>query len=120
MVERLVKLKDIEELTSFFYRDISVEKDLLLKKSDQDEVVSQLEITSQVLTDLPEFNLENLENSLRSLQAEHDWKKSQYFMLLRVAVTGKTATPPLFETMEVLGKARVLARLEQAKTTLTK
>jgi len=32
-------------------------------------------------------------------------------MMLRLAVTGKTATPPLFETMEVLGREKVLARL---------
>ena len=38
----------------------------------------------------------------------------QLFGSLRVAVTGRTATPPLFETMEVLGRERVLSRLQAA------
>jgi glutamyl-tRNA synthetase len=40
-------------------------------------------------------------------------------MLLRLAVTGKKATPPLFETMAVMGKELVLARLQAALTTLS-
>jgi len=120
VMERLVKLKDIDELTGFFYRDIEFDSELLLKKSTPSEVIQQLSITLRAITDLTSFSLESLEESLRSLQASHDWKKSQYFMLLRVAVTGKTATPPLFETMVVMGKELVLSRLETAKAVLEK
>ena len=41
-------------------------------------------------------------------------KTGELFGVLRVAVTGKTATPPLFETMEVLGHKRTLERLRSA------
>ncbi|MFH2118155.1 MAG: glutamate--tRNA ligase, partial [Candidatus Paceibacterota bacterium] len=57
---------------------------------------------------------ETIEEQLRALQAEHDWHKGQFFMMLRLAVTGKKATPPLFETMTVLGKDLVLKRLNDA------
>ena len=42
------------------------------------------------------------------------YKKSQYFMMLRLSVTGKTATPLLFATMAVLGQKKVFQRIDQA------
>lgn len=107
--ERLVKLSDIAELTAFFYRDVTTDQELLLKKSTAADVKTQLELTLAALPS--EWNLEALEQTLRDLQAQHDWKKSQYFMMIRVAVTGRSATPPLFETMMVLGTERVKQRL---------
>jgi glutamyl-tRNA synthetase len=46
-------------------------------------------------------------------------KTGELFGLLRVAVTGKTATPPLFETMEILGREHTLERLRSAIRRLT-
>jgi glutamyl-tRNA synthetase len=46
------------------------------------------------------------------------WKTSDLFMPVRVAVTGKAATPPLFETMAVLGKEICRRRLRRAAATL--
>jgi glutamyl-tRNA synthetase len=114
VVERLVTLKDIESLTEFFYRPITIDAAELLKKGTLELVKEQLAATKAAIESLPEWNLSNLEQSIRSLQESKDWKKSQYFMMIRVAVTGRTATPPLFETMELLGKETVLQRLDQA------
>ncbi len=113
--ERLVKLKDIEDLTEFFYRSITISTEELLKKSTTEEVHSQLLLVNQALGQLGEWNLESLETALRALQEQHEWKKSQFFMMIRVAVTGKTATPPLFETMTVLGRDTTLERLLTAQ-----
>lgn len=111
--ERLVTLKDFESLTDFFYRDIAVDAAVLNKKSTPEEVASQLEATLSVLNgiDANDWNVEKLETSVRDLAISKEWKPSQYFMMLRVAVTGKTATPPLFDTMVVLGRDQVLSRL---------
>ncbi len=111
--ERLVTLKDFEELTTFFYRDISVDQAMLAKKSTTEEVKTQLEATKSALESLDEKNwtVEFIEQQIRSLAETNGWKPGQYFMLLRIAVTGKTATPPLFETMQVLGREKVLSRL---------
>ena len=111
--ERLVTLKDFESLTDFFYRDITVEESVLVKKSTLDEVTTQLKATQ---TDLSAFEdkdwtSENIEEKVRSLSEANGWKPGQYFMMLRVVVTGKTATPPLFETMQVLGREKCLNRL---------
>ncbi|HUY75770.1 MAG TPA: hypothetical protein VMV29_03295, partial [Ktedonobacterales bacterium] len=55
-----------------------------------------------------------LEAPLRELVTELGLKPVQLFTSLRVAVTGRTVSPPLFETMEVLGREVSLTRLRQA------
>jgi glutamyl-tRNA synthetase len=114
VVERLVKLGDIEELTSFFYRPIQLEKEVVIKKSTAEEVTAQLQKTIEVISSGKEWSTHQLETDIRQLQEENQYKKSQYFMMVRVAVTGRQATPPLFETMTVLGKEETLKRLQAA------
>ena len=114
VAERLVTLADIEELTSFFYRDIKVDDQQLLKKSNPEEVKSQLKATITALKQLKVWNAAIIESAVRQLQEENSWIRSQYFMMLRVAATGKTATPPLFETLAVIGKEKVLQRYQHS------
>lgn len=111
--ERLVTLKDFESLTDFFYRDINVDQALLTKKSTYDEVKNQLTLTHRTLSELEDkdWTHENIEQKVRSIAETNAWKPGQYFMMLRVAVTGKTATPPLFETMQVISRETTLKRL---------
>lgn len=111
--ERLVMLSDFEELSSFFYRDIDHDKAELVKKSDSKVVSDQLDMTVDSL-DKVEWNSVEIEKTIRKLQEDNQFKKSQYFMMLRLAVTGKKQTPPLFETIHVLGKKLTLERLQQA------
>ena len=61
-------------------------------------------------------NAATLEAACRDplIQFITEWKVRDLFMALRVAMTGKTETPPLFESMEVLGKARCIGRLSDA------
>ena len=58
------------------------------------------------------------EAALRGLAEERGWKAGDLFMALRVAVTGRTATPPLFDSMRLLGRAATLARLDAAAARL--
>ncbi len=121
VMERLVTLKDVDDLTSFFYRDIEVDFEMLIKKSDAAAVAVQLTETLTVLQALPDdADHASFESAIRAVQEQHAWPKSQYFMMLRVAVTGRTATPPLFESMMVIGKKRVEQRLQQALSLVTK
>jgi glutamyl-tRNA synthetase len=55
-----------------------------------------------------------IEQTLRGLQQERELKPKTAFQPVRLAVTGRLVSPPLFESMELLGKARSLARLERA------
>ncbi len=131
--ERLEKLSDIEELTSFFYRDIDLHDDvkdetsesflrqkMLLKKSNVDEVLIQLQQTKSEMLKIEDWSTSKIEEIIRTLQENKEWKKNQFFMMLRVAVTGRKATPPLFETIEIIGKEMTLKRLDQATKLLSR
>ena len=60
------------------------------------------------------FEADELEPPLRRLAEERGWKAGDLFMAIRVAVTGRTATPPLFDTLVALGFERTLERLDRA------
>ena len=112
--ERLVTLADIEQLTAFFYRPVEAPVSDLLKKGTPELVQEQLSLTCQVLKELESWTTESIEAAVRKLQEEHDWQKKQYFMMLRVAATGQTATPPLFETLVMIGQQQLLDRFAAA------
>lgn len=119
VLERLVTLKDIEELTSFFYRPIEVDAQLLSRKSTPEVVTQQLGEVINAVSPLEDWTHQRLEGVLRQLQEQHDYKKSQFFMMIRIAATGREFTPPLFETLAVLGKQLTLERLAAAKDLLS-
>ena len=71
-------------------------------------------MTLQKLSQLEAFDTKVLEDVLRPLAKKLELKTGQLFSTLRVAVTGQTAAPPLFQTMAVLGKETCLKRIETA------
>jgi len=81
---------------------------------DGESTVQALKIAKQRLEPSEAFDEESLEAILRPLAEELGLKTGQLFGVLRVAVTGLTAAPPLFQTMSVLGKERCLKRVETA------
>ena len=114
--ERARTLAEVVELTRFFFVD-ELEYDpalLIAKKMDRESTVQALEIAKQRLEPSEAFDEESLEAILRPLAEELGLKTGQLFGVLRVAVTGLTAAPPLFQTMSVLGKERCLKRVETA------
>jgi glutamyl-tRNA synthetase len=60
------------------------------------------------------WEADELEPPLRELVEARGWKAGDLFMAIRVATTGRTATPPLFDTLVALGRERTLARLDGA------
>ena len=112
--DRLVKLSDYPVLTDFFVKDPQVDTDLLLKKGGNNEelIKGEFKETVSVLTKLTDWKKEAIEKNLRELAEKNNWHIGKYFMAIRIALTGKTATPPLFELMEVLGKEESLSRLK--------
>lgn len=115
--ERLEKLSDFDDLTGFFHRPINQDAEYvqtLLKKATPELVTEQLEATIETLKQLSSWDIPHIEEAIRQLQESHDWKKSQYFMMVRVAATASKATPPLFETLEVIGADELLKRLSTA------
>ncbi len=111
--DRLKKMSDFEKLTDFFFSRPQVEHSLLLAGRDEGEIKAEIAGAIEGLKEIKEWKKETLENSLRQLCKDLDFQPPRLFMGLRIALTGKTATPPLFETMEVLGRDEVIERLEK-------
>ncbi len=120
--ERAKTLAEVPDLTRFFFAEkLDYQTDLLIgKKMDKESATRALEVSLQRLNTLQAFDEESLEGLLRPLAVELELKTGQLFGTLRVAVTGLTAAPPLFQTMAVLGKEQCLQRIEAALNKLNK
>jgi len=114
--ERARTLAEVAELAQFFFVEkLDYEPSLLIGKGMSEESAAQaLGTGQQRLKQLAAFDTESLEGMLRPLAEELGLKTGQFFGVLRVAVTGRTAAPPLFQTMSVLGKERCLKRIATA------
>jgi glutamyl-tRNA synthetase len=116
--ERLPVLGAIGDLVGFLWvDDLAIDPALLVpKRWDAGTAKAALAAARTSIEAVGEvsFEAEELEPPLRALAEEHGWKAGDLFMAIRVAVTGRTATPPLFDTLVALGRARVLDRLDRA------
>ena len=86
-------------------------------------LVRQLESQRQLVADLealPTFDAASIEAATRSLMAERGWQPKDLIHPARVAVTGRAVSPPLFETMVIIGREAVLSRLQHAGAELAK
>ncbi len=112
--ERLKKLSELDSLVVFFFEEIEVEKMLFLPKNKETKEVK--EILSQLTEKLSKIKWEEkaLENEISSFQEKTDWTRKELFMMIRIISTGREATPPLFSTLEVLGKEKTLSRITKA------
>ncbi len=105
----------------FFIDDISASVEEILERVREPETaVNALNRTLDVLNQAGELTHDALEEELRAAASEMGLSASRYFGMLRMVLTGRTASPPLFETMEVLGKERCVRRIEGALDTLAK
>ena len=114
--ERARTLTEVAELAQFFFvAELDYTASVLIGKNmSQSLALTALEAAQHRLEPLEVFDAESLEAVLRPLAEELGLKTGQLFGTLRVAVTGRTAAPPLFQTMAVLGKERCLGRIEAA------
>ena len=118
--ERLKRLAEAPDLVRFFYQPRGEYESALLLSKGLDVATTKdlLGAAIERLRAAKRFDAEQLEAALRALAAEREVKTGQLFMALRVACTYSTISPPLFETMAVLGRERVLQRLEDAESRL--
>ncbi|MBZ0292667.1 MAG: glutamate--tRNA ligase [Anaerolineae bacterium] len=120
---RIKIFNDVVDLAGFFFREDfsppSVE-DLIPRKMDAAGTLHALEIAHAHLSGLSSFAFDHTEPAMRALAEELGLKAGQLFGALRVAVTAQSVSPPLFETMEILGKAESLRRIQLAIDVLAK
>jgi glutamyl-tRNA synthetase len=111
--ERTKTLAEVPRLADFFFVDIPRYEEGLFSKVGLDgkSAIKAVRIASQKLEMVATWDAASLEGILRPLATELGLRTREFFGLLRIAVTGRAAAPPLFETMAVLGKERCLKRL---------
>ena len=114
--ERIKLLKDVLTAADFFFVEELPPYDaslLIPQKGDLAMAKKALERAREVLSKA-DFNHQALDQALRTAAKEMGLKPGQMFQPIRVAVTGRTASPPLFETLEVLGREKALKRIGRA------
>jgi glutamyl-tRNA synthetase len=114
--ERIKLLRDVLTAADFFFVDQLPPYDpaeLVPQKGDVAMALKVLQKTNAVLPNV-EFKHDPLDQNLRSAAQELGVKAGQMFQPIRVAVCGRKNAPPLFETLEVLGKRTTLERIEEA------
>jgi len=113
--ERLKRFAEVPELINYFFADeIEIDLELLIKQAKSKEIAREmLEAVLGELTDLSQWEKPVIEKKLRSLGETRGWKNRPFFMTLRVAASGCIATPPLFDTLFVLGEEKVISRFKK-------
>jgi len=114
--ERLKTLADVAQVADFLFTDdVHYDpKQLVGQKMTAAESSAALGRAREVLAGVRGFDADGMEPPMRALAEELGLKAGQLFGLVRVAATGKTVSPPLFESLAVLGRSRTLARLDLA------
>jgi glutamyl-tRNA synthetase len=118
---RIKTLKDAIPMGGFFFAetfDPAPPETIIQKKMDAASTKAALEAALARLEALPDFRAETQETALRALADDLGLKPGQLFGALRMATTAQQVSPPLFETMEVLGRDKSLARIRQAIASL--
>jgi glutamyl-tRNA synthetase len=126
--ERMVRLSDVTELAGFLFQtdaDVASQYDAELlypKGRGASEAATALVAARHELDSLTDadWSADGLEARFRAAAEAMGWKAGDFFKPLRVAVTGRTVSPPLFGSMVLLGRPRCIARVDAALAKLDK
>ena len=113
---RTKKLNEVVEMAGFFFQD---EVNLAMDRVITAKLKKSLALTAaqgilSIFHSLPEITQENAETPLRKLAEDLGIKAGQVFGLLREILTGQKVSPPIFDIIPILGREKVLTRLEEA------
>ncbi|MFN3301778.1 MAG: glutamate--tRNA ligase [Patescibacteria group bacterium] len=114
--ERMKKLSDLPELANFFFeKKLKFDPKILIwKKMNLVQVKDNLKLIKENLLKIPEnkFKIKEIQKILEKLAKEKG--TGEIFWPFRVAISGKTASPPPAEIAEILGKEKTLIRIDEA------
>ncbi|TMD87533.1 MAG: glutamate--tRNA ligase [Chloroflexi bacterium] len=118
--ERLRTLNEAPDMLRFFFEnpDSYRPEQLVPKGRDAAATAQALAEAATTLRALTSWTPESIETTLRGLAERLGWSSKDLFMALRVAITGRTVTPPLIESINRLGKDTVVTRLDRAGQSL--
>ena len=118
--ERLVTLDDCLAFAGFFFKETVAPNpdELIAKGLDAKQSAGIARKAYEVFSSLPELTHATGEPPMRAYVEGSGFSAGQVFGVLRVAITGQKVSPPLFESMEIIGREKVLERLKSTAETL--
>jgi glutamyl-tRNA synthetase len=116
--ERMIVLSEAVGLLAFLFVDeVEIDAAAAEKQLSGADAVEVLDAAAAALSSLADWTTAAIESALKTALVEELGRKPrQAFGPVRVAVSGRTVSPPLYESIELLGRERTLARLEAART----
>ena len=116
VAERIKRLDEIAPTFAYFFTErVEIAEDARAKVLLKEGAGTALDACRDALEGLEDFTAESIEAALRVVPEAIGVKPKIAFQAVRVAVTGTAVSPPLFDSLELLGKARTLARLDAAR-----
>lgn len=109
--DRIAKISDLENIAGFFWEEKPVDKSLLGKNYE-----NHISDAIKIIDNLSDWSLEKLNDALMSNIKEKGYKTGDFFMDLRIAVTGSKFTPPINDSIIILGRGETLKRLQSVLT----
>lgn len=103
---RIKKISDYYPLCQFYFEDI---KEYEIDLKEKSEILNSV---ANDLQKISEWNVQNIGDALMNSCKQSGLKTGDYFAILRVAITGRKISPPLNESLEILGKEKSLERLK--------
>ncbi len=111
--ERIKTLNEALPLLEFLFREVGVEEHSLdMLRGEENQGI--LRETGKTILEIKDFKAGGIEEALRSMADSMGLKPRKAFQPVRVAITGSKVSPPLFESMELLGRERCLQRIARA------
>jgi glutamyl-tRNA synthetase len=107
-------LKDMAEQALFYYTDDINYEEKAARKFFKPTALEPLKLLAEKFEILTEYSEENLENAFKEVMDQTGLKLGKIAQPVRVALTGKTASPGIFEITSIIGKERVVSRLRKA------
>ncbi|MBT3713106.1 MAG: glutamate--tRNA ligase, partial [Anaerolineae bacterium] len=113
-----VRLKNLTEAPAmggfFFKEDVFPEAESLIgKKMDAESALVLAREIEKLVADLPDFSMDSANQPFRVLAAKMDTKVGNVFGFLRDSLTAQKVSPPIFDTMEIIGREKVLERIRK-------
>ncbi len=119
--ERLATLDDALQLAGFFFeQEFNYESiELIPKGLSREQTLKVLQDSYEIMSTVGQMTKDTNEPLMRDYVEKSGLSAGQVFGILRIAITGQKVSPPLFESMEIIGKEIVLSRIKKAISLLT-
>lgn len=112
--DKIKTLAEFISLTDFFFLPVEFQPEAISKLKEGEDSRKILENTMDLLSGIQLFVADEIEKEMRQAAADMDIKLGRFLQPVRIAVSGKSVTPGMFETIEVLGRGESLQRIEAA------